>query len=163
VATSLVWYALGVWLGAERTGQALAWASRGPRAVALPALALGLIAISVALVPADELRSLDASHLASLAWRLPVMPAALAGTFAALALADTPRLAASSWLRVLGERSMAIYLLHVMFVAGSRIVLTRLHLPPTPLLPLLVLAGIAGPLLVERALRPLGLRRWLGF
>lgn len=68
-------------------------------------------------------------------------------------------------LRVLGERSMAIFVLHVMFVAGTRIVVSRLwpDVPPLVLLAGLIAIGVAGPLLVERALRPFALRRWLGF
>lgn len=166
VANHFVWYALGtalagmaprricaVLLGAAAAGGALvAMAVFAP----LPGL-LWVLAMPPALAASAEL----AGH----AWQMAVMPVALVGVAAVIALAAAPRLAASALLAGLGRRTMAVFVLHVMFVAGARIVLVRLGLVTQPwlLLVLQVPLGLAGPLLVERALRPLGLRRWLGF
>jgi fucose 4-O-acetylase-like acetyltransferase len=69
-----------------------------------------------------------------------------------------------AWLCALGQWSMAIYLAHVPFTAGARILLTHgglhalwLHLAAGTAL------GIAGPLALRAAASRLGARRLLGF
>jgi peptidoglycan/LPS O-acetylase OafA/YrhL len=53
----------------------------------------------------------------------------------------------SPWLAYVGSYSFAIYLLHVIFTAGSRIFFTQLHLTNTYALLLLgTPLGIVGPL-----------------
>jgi hypothetical protein len=60
---------------------------------------------------------------------------------------------------------MPVFVMHVLFVAGTRITLLRLGLLQDPFLlaPVLTIAGIAGPLLAAWGLRRLGLRKLLGF
>lgn len=133
VANNLMWYAIGVYL--TPPGLAAMFVARPlvVRAAVLPLIAAGLI----------------------LAALLGV------GRFGAdipLATAASPEIANLAW-----RLTMPIFVLHVMFIAGSRIVLTRfVHVTdPAVLLVVLVAAGLVGPLLTERVLRPLRLQRWL--
>ena len=95
-------------------------------------------------------------------WSVMAVPAALAGTVAVIALAAQPR-AGSVW-SALGRASMAIFVLHVLFAAGARIVLHQgLGIDqPSTLFVLACAAGIAGPCLVRDAARRAGLSRALG-
>jgi fucose 4-O-acetylase-like acetyltransferase len=171
VANNLAWYALGAVLaGSPLVAPARAGIAARPwRAGAAVALAATLIAAALVTARdgalAAEFAVAPSPTLANFAWRLWAVPAALAGVAAVFAVARLPQVAESRWLGMLGQRSMAIFVLHVMFVAGSRIFLLKLPVPhsATALLPVLVVIGVAGPLVVDRLLRPLGLRRWLGF
>ena len=66
---------------------------------------------------------------------------------------------------MLGRHSLSIFLLHVLFIAGTRIVLHKLFGvdEPASIFVLAMMAGIAGPLVVYTLLdryrlsRPLGL------
>jgi fucose 4-O-acetylase-like acetyltransferase len=95
-------------------------------------------------------------------WSAAALPAALAGVAGVIALATLPR-AGSFWIR-LGQASMAIFLLHVLFVAGARIVLHKLLgvEQPAVILPLACAIGIGAPLLVRAAVQRAGLGRVLG-
>ncbi|HSB24875.1 MAG TPA: acyltransferase [Burkholderiaceae bacterium] len=95
-------------------------------------------------------------------WSLAALPAAVAGTVAVLALA-THQGADSLWC-ALGRASMTIYVLHVLFVAGTRITLHRVLGidQPVVLLALACGAGIVGPWLLRDAVRRAGLGRALG-
>lgn len=88
-------------------------------------------------------------------------PVALLGTGAVILLA---RSGDAAILRYLGRRSLAIFLLHVIFVAGMRIALTKvLGLSSAAvILPLLVVVGVAGPLVVFEAASRLRVTRWVG-
>lgn len=169
VANNLAWYALGAWLGTARLHGLLAALAVPVRALALPAGAAlagaATIALLPLLVPDRPLALASSPELASLAWRLFAIPAAVLGAGAVLGLATLPCITGAGWLVLLGQRSMAIFILHVLFVAGTRIVLLRAGLidGALPLLAVLIVAGLAGPLLAERALRALRLGRWLGF
>jgi fucose 4-O-acetylase-like acetyltransferase len=102
-------------------------------------------------------------YLAGLShWSVTALPAALAGTVAVLALAARPH-AGGVW-SALGRASMAIFVLHVLFAAGARIVLHQgLGIDqPAALFVLACAAGIAGPCLVRDAARRAGLSRALG-
>jgi len=92
------------------------------------------------------------------------LPAAFAGCGAVLLLCRTDALRENPLLGYLGRRALPIYVLHVMFVAGARIVLVKaFHLSSVDLiLPIIFLAGIAGPLVIDRAARSLRLRAALG-
>ena len=59
-------------------------------------------------------------------WSDGAVPAAIAGTVAWLALANAPQVACQRILLLLGRCSLAIYVLHVLFVAGTRIVMHKL-------------------------------------
>lgn len=169
VAGNLVWYALGASIGlggAERIVRAVPayWLI-----IVLPLLTLGLAALALMAVGPGfgqaRLAAASSPEIANFAWRLPAVPAALAGCLGVVALLSRAEGTAAEMLQYMGQRTMAIFVLHVIFVAGPRIVLTRSGLiaDPVLLLPVLIGAGLAGPLLIERMLRPLGLQRLLGF
>lgn len=86
--------------------------------------------------------------------------ASIAGTVAVLALSRLLALtgAAARALAFIGARSLEIFLAHIVFAAGTRIVLVRMGLHANPLvLMACVTAGVAGPLLLVRLARPLRL------
>lgn len=145
-----VFYALGVVLG-PRLLERLPMPTRR-RALALAAGAAA--AWAAAVVPV---------HLAGLShWSLAAAPSALAGTAAVLALATLPR-AASAWV-ALGRATMAIYVLHVLCVAGVRIGLHKgLGIDqPFVILALACAAGIAVPWLLHGVAQRAGWGRALG-
>jgi fucose 4-O-acetylase-like acetyltransferase len=92
------------------------------------------------------------------------LPAAFAGSAAVLLAARSDAFCNNQWLVYLGRRSMPIYVLHVLFVAGTRIVLDKFfHISGLGLiLPTIFLAGVIGPLLVDRAARTWRLQPVLG-
>lgn len=65
------------------------------------------------------------------------------------------------WLITVGSYSFAIYLFHVFFTASARMLLDMADVPRDRLLYFIValLAGLAGPVAVERALRPVRVAR----
>ncbi len=149
-------YGIGVVIGTA--GLARAFVDR-PAAFRLLLLPLAAAMVALALDRAPGLRpDLDiatarASALATLAWSLPLLPAALAGLAAVVALASLLRGRLATVLAFLGKRSMAIYILHIMAVAGTRIVSQRLGLhDPALLLALTVTAGVIGPLVAHAVL-----------
>jgi fucose 4-O-acetylase-like acetyltransferase len=97
-------------------------------------------------------------------WSDITMPAAIAGTVACLALANIPQLARNRVLLLLGRCSLTIFLLHVLFVAGTRIILQKAlgMAEPAVILLLAVTAGLVGPLLVRELVARLNLLRPLG-
>lgn len=97
-------------------------------------------------------------------WSLGALPAALAGSTALIALATLPGAARATFWAQLGRASMAIYLLHVLFVAGTRIVLTRLLGidDGVVILVLACVAGVLGPVLVRTLALRAGATRLLG-
>lgn len=160
VANHMVWYALGVGLAGMAPGRMVQ--------VLLGGAAAGMAAVLAAGQGGHWFSVADGANSAALAghaWALAAIPAALAGIAGVLALAALPYVSASGLLAYVGRRTMAIFVLHIMCIAGTRIVLTRLDLVTDPwaLLFLAICAGLAGPLLAEQLLRPLRLQRWLGF
>jgi fucose 4-O-acetylase-like acetyltransferase len=143
-------YALGVLLGGDLVRA---------RASDTRALLIATCAAGVWLVCASDARGAGYGY-----WSDGAIPAAIAGTLAWLALANVPQVAQQPLLRSLGQRSLAIFLLHVLFVAGTRIVLHKLLGIAQPLMifPLAIVAGVAGPLLVYTLARRLNLERQLG-
>jgi hypothetical protein len=106
-------------------------------------------------------RLADQSH-----WSLAATPAALAGCTALVALAALLRPDGAWGTRwaALGRASMAIFLLHVLCVAGVRIVLHKVVGIDDPL-PIFVLAcalGLAVPIGIRLMARRAGLSRALG-
>lgn len=90
-----------------------------------------------------------------------LLPLALAGAAAVLGLAMlTTRLQALVWL---GQASMAIYVMHIIFTAGFRAVFSRLGVEdPFLLVTLVTLAGVIGPACVYVMLKKLRLARLTG-
>ena len=163
VANNLVWYALGVALTAPGAERLLG--RGGPARLGARLAAIAVLAATLALARrglAGSLASGASPVLANLAWRLWAIPAAVAGTW--LVLLAGRRSGAAGLAARLGRHTMAIFVLHVLFIAGLRILLVRQGLASDPwlLLAPLAVAGLVGPLLAERMLCRLGLRRLLG-
>ncbi len=139
-------YALGVYCGPSlaRLSEDL-----GRRAGLNAAVAAAILAVAVALGLSQGLGY----------WSAAALPAALAGTALVLILSIRARGIVAASLEYLGQCAMAIYVLHVMFVAGARIVVTHLTgvADAAILVPALTLIGIAGPLI---ALELLGRAGW---
>ncbi|WP_420137402.1 acyltransferase family protein [Sphingomonas sp.] len=95
---------------------------------------------------------------------LAMIPATLIGICGVLAAATLLSGRAAALFRYLGERAMAIYVLHVLFVAGTRIVLAKaLHLQNGALLwPILLGAGVVGPIVVFEIAARAGWNQRLG-
>lgn len=81
---------------------------------------------------------------------MAMIPVTLIGICGVLTVATMLSGRAAALFRFLGERAMAIYVLHVLFVAGTRIVLAKaLHIQNGALLwPILLTAGVVGPVVV---------------
>ncbi len=173
IANNFLWYAIGVYLTPRGLAELCVDRSIAVRAAVLPLISAVLIVAALfgAELYGSDIPLISASsvELANLAWRLPVLATGIFGAVAAVAVASLPIFAGphgrGGSLAELGRLTMPIFLLHVLFIAGSRIVLSRfLHLDnPAVLLVILVAAGLIGPLVVERLLRPFRLHRWLGF
>jgi peptidoglycan/LPS O-acetylase OafA/YrhL len=169
VFNHLFFYAAGVWLTTVGLETIIIRHKAWIKAILLPAFAAAIIFATLAAVPqygADlPFTGAASPEIANLAWRFPAMAAAVFGVAAVIALASLPRLAGARILLWLGQMTMPIFVLHIMFIAGTRILLTRLGIIAAPELVLIVCiaAGLAGPLIVERITRSLGLNRWLGF
>jgi fucose 4-O-acetylase-like acetyltransferase len=166
-ANQAPFYGLGVALGVIGIQQAFIDRSVGARlGLAAAAVALALLALDAAppLRPDIDLMTAPAAGIANLAWQPAVLPAALAGTGAAIALASLAGGRAGELLALLGRRSMAIFLLHVLAVAGTRIVLANLLGVTNPhlILPASFAAGIVAPLVAYALARRVGATRLLG-
>lgn len=169
VFNHLFFYAVGVWLTTAGLEAVIIRHKVWIKAMVLPGIAIAILLATLAAVPqyGADLPLLDAAspEIANLAWRFPAMAAAVFGVTAIIALASLPRIADARPLLWLGRMTMPIFVLHVMFLAGTRIILTQSEMitDPTLLLAVSVAVGLVGPLIVERITRALGLNRWLGF
>jgi peptidoglycan/LPS O-acetylase OafA/YrhL len=145
-------FVLGAWLGPVLVQRVASARMRSAIAVALAAFALWLAA-------ALAVQASGAGY-----WSVAALPAALAGSLALLALSAAARGSLGEACSALGRASMAIYVLHVLFVAGARIALHKLLGVTAPglILPLALAAGIFGPLAVRAVALRLQLARPLG-
>lgn len=180
IGNNLMWYAIGAALTPAGIGRLVIQRSLALRGAWLPLLAAALIGVTLLAVghygAELPLATAASPEIANLAWRLPALGAAVFGAAATIAIASLPvfgpgragrtgRRYREGSLAQLGRLTMPIFLLHVLFIAGTRIVLVRFaHIDNAGvLLVILVAVGLIGPLLVERVVRPTGLQRWLGF
>lgn len=162
-----IFYALGVFAG---VGGVEALRNRVPLPnVAFPALAL--VGILVTIVAATLVIDANAGFFAlgsweitALAWRLPMLPAGALAASGVLALAFICRSKLAEILAYIGRRTMAIFVLHVLFVAGVRIALTRHghHPDPALLLAISVSLGLAAPLAIHAIAKRFSSSRALG-
>lgn len=155
----LVWFALGAALTGERAAAMLARLRDGlARPWAPWALPLSLAVLFA--LQAEDLRAYDV-HYKSAA-TLGAQLAGIAMTVAACALAAP---AVRDGLARLGRHSMAIFLVHVLVVAGSRIVLLKLApgLPVEAVLAVITLLGVVVPVMVAELAQRAGLSTLLGF
>jgi fucose 4-O-acetylase-like acetyltransferase len=97
-------------------------------------------------------------------WTFHAYPMAIAGSTALLLWSLLPTGRAKKVLVYLGKNSLPIYLLHVMFVAGTRIFLKSVLGFNDPVITLMIIAtvGIIGPILVKYACDFLKITRHLG-
>ena len=157
-ASNAPFYALGALFGWRKASLLIGRLSWEARCLVIAA-ALAIVAIlairASALQPYVIVSSASAAELARLGWIPLMLPATLAGCLALTLASDSlSRLGGklASLAEYLGSRTMPIYLLHVLFVAGTRIMLDRLFgVRGTAVLPLLVFSGVAGPMLVRAA------------
>lgn len=145
-----IFYGLGIVLGPQLLARVPALGRR-------QALGLAAAAAGVWVMTAWPVLAAGLSH-----WSIAALPAALAGATAVIALATLARVD-SVW-TLLGQASMAIYLLHVLCVAGVRIVLNKGFGVDDAgvLLVLASVAGIAVPLAARALVHRAGLGRALG-
>jgi fucose 4-O-acetylase-like acetyltransferase len=162
-----VFYGLGVALGTAGVAQAFI---ERPRWAKLGLLVLAAVLAVVALhaapryLPELPLLTAKAAGIARLAWQPEVLPAAIAGTGAAIGLGSLATGPLGRLLAFLGQRSMAIFILHVMGVAGTRIILSSVFgiREPAVILPLSFAVGLVGPLVFYELARRAKLNRILG-
>lgn len=96
-------------------------------------------------------------------WPGFVVPAALAGSALVICLAKALKGPALAVFAYLGERSMTIFVLHVIAAAATRIVLVKLGVEVTELhIVAGVSVGVTGPLVAHEVINRLGLAPWLG-
>ncbi len=92
------------------------------------------------------------------------IPAAVAGTLLVIAVSKTFDLKSSSLIVVLGRCSLAIYVMHIMVVGGTRIILTKSGLVSDPVVVLAVstVFGLTAPLIALQLLERFGLAEAVG-
>ncbi len=169
VCNNAFFYTVGVWLSVQGVESLIAQRPGWIKAIGLPAVGLFLIIATFAAVGrygADiAFASASSPELANLAWRFPAMAAALFASAAFVGVSTMRPIAAQRWIAALGRASMPIFILHILFIAATRILLSRSGLVTDPwaLAVILVLVGLVGPLIVERMSRKMGLNRLLGF
>lgn len=158
------YYATGVWIGGMgaagmRPGRGLVVLS-GAAAI----LAVGLATTLTMAGLGEGLAGLKAPDIAHIAFGFPNVFAALPAVFAIGCLMAAAGERLRGPLPYLGRHSLSVYVLHVMFVAGTRIMLLKgLHLTnPLVVLATLVAIGVAGPVLVYEAARRARLAGVLG-
>jgi fucose 4-O-acetylase-like acetyltransferase len=93
-----------------------------------------------------------------------LLPASITGTLFVFALSGCKYIENINPLLYIGKRTLPIFLLHVLFVAGTRIVLAKIFGVSEVLviLPLILLAGLAGPLAIVEVAERFRLRSALG-
>lgn len=161
----LPWFALGCLFGAR------GWSARLP---GLPARRAAGMALACAIVLGgtaagligsvgwDGFSTFKAGEIAGLAWSPEGTAAALAGITAVVLLAARCSGVLLDVLALLGRHSMAIYLLHILAIAGMRIILVNLTGWTDPMMiVLLVAVGLGGPLVAAWVARRLGMARLL--
>lgn len=167
-ANQAPYYGIGVCLGQAGVAGVVVDRPRWVRGIALPIVAVGLISLALnsanGFDPALAVQTAKAAGIANLAWHLEVLPAALTGAFAVIGLASLAGHGLASMLGYLGQRTMPIFVLHIMAIAGSRIELIKFaHASNVWLvLAVTVVVGLISPLLADLVLRRLKLSRALG-
>ncbi len=167
-ANQAPWYGIGVFLAAQGLAELAIKRPAAVRLFVIPGAAVALIMAALAktasFVPAADIATAAAPALAGLAWNPIVFPAGLLGALAVIGIAGFGLGPVGRLLSYLGQRSMAIFILHIMGIAGARIVLTKI-LGVTDvaiILPVIVLVGLTGPLVVFALVARLGWTRQLG-
>lgn len=163
-----IFYAAGVWAGVEGLEWMRQWlAGRRWRVAALLIGAVAAIFLGthfIILAQSPEFYKLQSYEISVLAWRLPVLPASIAACAACMTCAFLFSGRVADLLGYLGRRTMAIFVLHVLFIAGTRIVLNRVmpHTDPLVLLAACGVTGLVAPLIVYAIARRFTTSRALG-
>jgi len=163
-----LFYAAGVWLAPAGIEHARDWlAQRLGLASAIFAGGAGAVWLAVYLIMASHGSSffqLQAWEISALAWRIAVLPAALLATLAFIVVSVLLRGRVALLLSYVGRRLMTIFVLHVLFIAGARIALSRLdpHASPWLLLAVCFVAGLVAPLVIGAIVRRFTASRALG-
>jgi fucose 4-O-acetylase-like acetyltransferase len=158
-----VYYALGLLMGSAGTERIarLPWAGiaavAGATAVAIASAFLLSLLPLLANTPDPS-----SPQLAGAGWAPAAIPAALLGSLLIVMLSMKLQQSLMSLAAYLGQASMAIYLTHVIIIAGARIALQHTIGPIDPLLlvPGLTLLGLTGGLAARAAAQYLGIAQW---
>jgi fucose 4-O-acetylase-like acetyltransferase len=167
-ANQAPYYGIGVFLGQAGIAGVVVDRPLWVRGFVVPIAAAGLIILAFnaadGLDPVLTVESAKAAGIANLAWHLEMFPAALAGAFAVIGLASLAGRRVAGSLVYLGQRTMPIFVLHIMAIAGSRIVLIKFaHVSNVWLvLAVTLVAGLIAPLFADLVLRRVKLFRALG-
>ncbi len=162
-----LFYAAGVWVasgGVERIRVALVQRLWAPPLLVVAGIAACAIAASALAGSQPDFDTMRSWKIAGIAWRAWYLPAALFGTAGVLALAFILPERVARLFAFVGKRSMAILVLHILAIAGTRILLTRLFGPLDShlLLAVCVTAGIVGPIAARELARRVTASRALG-
>lgn len=163
-ADNAVYYAIGVALTANGVTALVRMTPAAIRAV-LPFAASAAIIAMLWLFTQHEagtVASASSAGLARLAWRPIMIPTALLACFAVMSIAASRHL--PEIVARLGRNSMPIFLLHILFIAGTRIALTRMFGLSEPFLIVpLIIIGVCGPMMLATLANRYGFSRRLGF
>ena len=112
----------------------------------------------------EEFAKASAATIAFRCWDWPSFAAALICTASVVGISTLPKISASSILGYIGRKTFSIFVFHIMFIVGSRLVLVRLLgiTELAVLLPLIISIGVIAPLIADAVLTKLGLSKWLG-
>jgi hypothetical protein len=107
----------------------------------------------------------SAAQIAGVAWNLAAFPAGMCGALAVVGLATLVSGRPAAVLALLGRRSMPILILHIMGIAGTRILVTKLlHITALfPTIALSIAVGLAWPLAAFAVAARFGWTRRLGW
>lgn len=162
-----LFYAAGVWIGSGGVERVRVGLVEHGRVLPLMIVAgIGACALAASIIAESQpgFGTLKSWQTSVIAWRMWYLPAALAGMAGVLALAFVVTGPVARLLAFIGRTSMAILVLHVLAIAGTRIILTRLFGPLDPhlLLAMCILAGMIAPIVVRDVARRFTATRALG-
>lgn len=152
-AALLMFFAAGAWITRARFSGVVA--ALPPLRLALVALCGGAVLVAIAGVGDPTAPTMnDPTRTARTVAQGLVATTAGVGGLLALSAIVARFSTVSGWLSHIGARSLPIFLMHILFTAGTRAVLVAVGLAdPRVQLVLGTAAGVVGPLLALRALR----------
>ncbi|MDQ6703326.1 MAG: acyltransferase family protein [Pseudomonadota bacterium] len=150
-----IFYALGVVFSEE----AIEW----PSGCRFPLIWVGIFGLLWVLFSTASLNEID-PILAGARLRGSLLPASIVGSLFVFALSGVRYVENNKLLLYIGQRTLPIFLLHVMFVAGTRILLAKVLgiTVVAVIVPAAILAGVLGPLAIVEIAERFRLRSTLG-